>query len=149
MTILDRECLEQEFNLDGLDENEVEEIIKSVNEDPIDDLKNNSARANFLLDYIEREITNGNLTPRLAEVAGQLINTVTNTNKEIISHYNYNRYLQIREKMLELKQLEIELKNQKNNRSQNQNIIVTDRESVLKMLEQNTSDDEKEEKEDE
>lgn len=149
MTILDRECLEQEFNLDGLDENEVEEIIKSVNEDPIDDLKNNSARANFLLDYIEREITNGNLTPRLAEVAGQLINTVTNTNKEIISHYNYNRYLQIREKMLELKQLEIELKNQKNNRPQNQNIIVTDRESVLKMLEQNTSDDEKEEKEDE
>lgn len=138
MTNLNRNRLQEEFNLDPNEiEREAEEITKKINEDPVESLKENIARANFIADYVEREIANGNLSARMVEVLGQIINSVTNANKEIISSVYGHRYLQLREKMLDLKSREIDIKEQKNRRPTNQNIIVTDRESVLKMLEDN------------
>lgn len=148
MTNLNRNRLQEEFNLDPNEiEREAEEITKKINEDPVESLKENIARANFIADYVEREIANGNLSARMVEVLGQIINSITNANKEIIGSFYGHRYLQLREKMLELKSREIDIKEQKNRRPTNQNIIVTDRESVLKMLEDNRQEKQENKKE--
>lgn len=134
--VLDRDNLQEEFDMDPL-EQEMVSLTKSLSDDPIDSLKDNVDRANDILDMVESELESGNFSARLAEVAGQLINSVTNASKEIISSINYQKYLQIRESLVELKRIEIENKNKQSKIPSSQNIIITDRESVLRFLEEN------------
>jgi hypothetical protein len=70
----------------------------------------------------------------LAEVAAALINSVTLAGKELISDENYKVYLQLKERMLYLKNKEIEMKRMKKEAPKNQNLIIASREDVLKML---------------
>jgi len=132
--LLDRSNLQEEFDMEPL-EDEVKDITSRLSEDPMEALKDNIDRANDILDILEREMRSGNLSARMAEVSGQLINSVTNASKEIISGINYSKYLQIRSKMVQLKELEIQLKERQLKKPSSQNIIVTDRESVLRLLE--------------
>ncbi len=133
---LDRNGLQKEFDMEPL-EMRVKSLTERLSDDPIDSLKDNVDRANDMLDLVEEELTSGNFSARLVEVAGQLINSVTNASKEIVSSINYQKYLQIRENLVKLKKMEIEMKNKQSKSPRSQNIIITDRESVLKFLEEN------------
>ena len=134
VNMLDRNNLQDEFDMKPL-EDEVKDISTRLADDPIDALKDNIDRANDILDILEREMRQGNLSARMAEVSGQLINSVTNASKEIMSGINYSKYLKIREKMVKLKEMEIQIKERQLKKPSSQNIIVTDRESVLRLLE--------------
>lgn len=141
MSDLNRKSLEEEFEIDFsgdeiIDIDEEGNIIekeKAINALKV--LESNIERANRILNRVEEEMENGNFSSRLVEVAGQLINSVTNASKEIISDKNYNKYLQIRDKMVLLEKIKIRLKNKKLSRPTNQNIIIASREDILKKLE--------------
>ena len=74
--IIEPVVLEPTIHKDG---NEVEE-----------DLKGNIDRANRILDLVEEELENGNFSSRLVEVAGQLVNAVTNASKELDEQKSYH-----------------------------------------------------------
>ena len=129
---LDRKGLSEEFDIDYLkaENKKLEKSSKNAEES----LEDNVERANRILDMVETELENGNFSARLVEVAGQIMNTVTNANKETIANINYKTYLQIREKLIQYKYDELEAKKNKMKIPTNQNIIVTTREDVLKIL---------------
>jgi hypothetical protein len=144
--MLDRRNLEEEFNMNDSNENQeielnpieekpdpFEEEWKEEN-DPRNVIRSNIERANSILDLIEEELRNGNMTARLVEVAAALINSVTMAGKELISDENYKVYLQLKERMVYLKNKEIEMKRMKKEAPKNQNLIIASREDVLKML---------------
>jgi len=101
---------------------------------PIEIIKNNIKRANAFLDAIQVEMEKGNFTARMVEVAGNLVNAITTSSKEIIADTNYQGYLQIKSDLNKLKEREIELKFIKTQKPANQNIILTSREDLLKLL---------------
>lgn len=155
MPILDRQNLEDEFNM-------TTEIIEPeiVEDDPFliewendnsnaEIIRKNIERANVVLDQISEELTNGNFSPRLVEVAGQLINSITAASKVLIDDTNYNKYLDIRKSLALLKKREVDIKEIGSNRPKNQNLIVASREDVLKIFREpdkqleNKSDSEK------
>jgi hypothetical protein len=139
-----------ELNLDGLDEifNTGDQIDRDLEQKtidfetdidyskPLEALKNNIYNANQLLEKIQHEMNNGNFSARLAEVAGTIINSVTQSAKEIISDKNYGEYLEIRKALVELKARDTAIKEQRGIRPTNQtNVLVTSREDLLKVLE--------------
>lgn len=145
--MLDRRNLEEEFNMDTSNENQEIELnpIEEERPDPFEEewekendprnvIRSNIERANSILDLIEEELRNGNMTARLVEVAAALINSVTMAGKELISDENYKVYLQLKERMVYLKNKEIEMKRMKKEAPKNQNLIIASREDVLKML---------------
>lgn len=133
--LIDRKGLQNEFDMEPLNE-EVKEITKNIVEGPIETLKDNITKANEVIDLLMKEMKNGNLSARMAEVSGQLINSVTNASKEIIAGTNYSEYLHIKYKMLELKKLEINIKNKKLDNPSKDNLIIADRESILRLLDE-------------
>ena len=139
-----------ELNLDNLDEifQGADQIDRELAEkavdfetnidydDAVEALKNNIYNANQLLEKIQHEMNNGNFSARLAEVAGTIINSVTQASKEVIQDKNYGEYLLIRKALVQLKAKEIEIKEQKLTVPRNQtNVLVTSREELLKVLE--------------
>jgi len=142
---LDRGGLEEEFNMSTTEPeiiNEVDEFELEWEKDTsnVGVLKKNIEKANEFLDRIQEEITNGNFSARLVEVAGQIINSVTTASKVLIDDTNYNKYLDIRKSLVLLKKREIEIKTLKIDRPTNQNLIVASREDVLKLLKEKTSE---------
>lgn len=83
---------------------------------------------------LENELNRGNITARMMEVASALINSVTASSKELIGNSNYNRYLQIKERMLSYKYDELEWKKNKKEKPTNQNLIIANREDILKAI---------------
>ena len=145
MPDLDRGGLEEEFNMSTTEPeiiNEVDEFELEWEKDTsnVGVLKKNIEKANEFLDRIQEEITNGNFSARLVEVAGQIINSVTTASKVLIDDTNYNKYLDIRKSLVLLKKREIEIKTLKIDRPTNQNLIVASREDVLKLLKEKTSE---------
>lgn len=130
---LNREKLAETFNMDDL-ENEADIITTITADDPAEAIKHNIERANRILDRVENEMNRGNFSARMVEVAGNIINSITAAGKEVISDTNYKRYLQIREAMVQYKYDELELKKSNFKTPTSQNIIFSDRESVLKFL---------------
>lgn len=140
MTLLNRENLEEEFNVE---EPPIEpEILNDEFEDEWDDennprtiIKDNIERANAILDRVELEINSGNFSARLVEVAGNIINSITVASKELISDENYKQYLSLRKKLVKYKKMEVDWKvSGKSNKVTNQNLIVTNREDLLKWM---------------
>jgi hypothetical protein len=139
---LDLEGLDEIFS-DGEESNMMKEQKKVEFEtdidydDALDALKKNIHNANKLLEKIQEEMNNGNFSARLAEVAGNVLNSVTQASKEIISDKNYEKYMEVRRQLAELKKKEVDIKQAKLVRpaSQTNNILVTNREDLLKMLE--------------
>lgn len=107
-------------------------------DDPVDILKGNIKKANQILDKIQDEIDSGNFTARMVEVAGNIINGITAASKEIIGKDNYDGYLEIRKELKVLKEREVVIKEKAGGRGgggiPNQNIIVTSREDLLKIM---------------
>jgi hypothetical protein len=106
-------------------------------DDPVDILKGNIKKANQILDKIQDEIDGGNFTARMVEVAGNIINGITAASKEIIGKDNYDGYLEIRKELKNLKEREVVIKEKTGLRrtgNTNQNIIVTSREDLLKIM---------------
>ena len=128
--------MQDEFDMEPM-EDEIKDITKNIVEGPMETLKENISKANTVIDILMHEMQNGNLSARIAEVSGQLINAVTNASKEIISGTNYSAYLHIKEKMLELKRMEIEIKQKKlETPGRDSNLIIADRETILRLLDE-------------
>lgn len=144
MPELDRQGLEETFDIvkepeivsedekgvviieDGFDDDSDEDAEKII--------KDNIDRANDLLDKVQEEITSGNFSARVVEVAGQLINSVTQAAKELLSSSMNRRHLFIKDKILALKRRELDIKQLGAARPKNQNLIIASREDVLKLL---------------
>lgn len=142
MRELDLDGLNEEFGIDGnlpvdtsLDFDEVDIDY----DDPISILKGNIQKANQLLDKIQSEMLGGNFTARMVEVAGNIINAITTASQQIISKKNYEGYLEIKQELNKLKEREVIIKEKsgvKGGNIQNQqNIIVSSREDLLKIME--------------
>jgi len=147
MPELNSERLDDEFNIESIKEEakEVRQNLKNieVSDKPQEILKDNIARANRILDLIEETMTNrdkGGLGASIAEVAGQLINSVTNSANQIIQTQYNEQFLDIKQQITNLKAIELKIKaKQLESRENNKNpgkqqIIVTDRESIMKIL---------------
>lgn len=130
---INRDNLSDVFDMDEI-ESEVERLTLVSESNPEEALKQNIDRANRILDRVENELENGNFTARMVEVAGNILNTVTNSSKELITNINYKKYLQIREKMVKYKYDELEAKQQKFRSPTSQNIIVSNREDIMKLI---------------
>jgi hypothetical protein len=131
---INRQSLADEFNMEDI-ENEIGRLTIVSSADPVEIIQENIERANRILDRVEEEMENGNFTARMVEVASAMMNTVTASSKEIMANINYKKYLQIREAMIKYKYDELESKKTQFRGSQtNQNIILTDREHLMKLL---------------
>ena len=129
---LDRKGLSEEFDIEYIraENKKLEKKSKNAEES----LEENVERANKILDMVEEELENGNFSARLVEVAGQIMNTITNSNKETLANINYKTYLQIREKLIKYKYDELKTKQNKLKIPTNQNIIISNRKDILKIL---------------
>jgi len=147
MSELNREGLAEEFNIEKAENQPLDVSIYEEGEDPDSIIKDNIDRANRILDQVEDELANGNFSARLVEVASKTMDTITNAVSQIQSTVYNDSYLQIKNRMLELKESEhiYKIKNLKKPNIGSQNIIFTDRESVLKALKNNNVDKLKEE----
>jgi hypothetical protein len=140
-----------ELDLRGLDEifsdtnridNETEE--KKVDfdteidyNDAVDALKKNIHNANQLLEKIQHEMNNGNFSARLAEVAGTVINSVTQASKEILTDKNQGEYMDVRKALVLLKEKELQIKEAKIVRGPSNNttnVLIASREDILKSI---------------
>lgn len=141
MPELNRISLSEEFDIENLENQVIDFPISNEGEDDPDIIiKENIERANRILDQVEEELTNGNFSARLVEVAAKVLDSVTNAASQIQSTSYNNDYLQLKERMLLLKKSELDykVKNLRRPNVANQNIIFTDRESILKALRNNT-----------
>ena len=128
-----------DINYNDLPKDHVPEEIEEIEinyDDPVDILKGNIKKANLILDKIQEEIRSGNFTARMVEVAGNIINGITAASKEIITKENYSGYLEVRKELAKLKEREVVIKEKTGTRrgTTNQNIILTSREDLLKVM---------------
>jgi hypothetical protein len=146
---IDIDNLANEFNMDNtfnqeelernaIDIGEAIRIDHSSNPDKV--ISDTIGKANAILDRVILEINNSGMTPRLGEVAGQLIQAINTAAGQVYTKdFNFGS-LHIKQKMLELKKREIDIKERLSEKSTgcpstvNQNLIITDRETVMKML---------------
>ena len=140
MPELNRQNLQDEFNMAEPEPVEPEIVEDEFEQEweqdtsTIEGLKKNIERANELLDTVTDELNNGNFSARLVEVAGQLINAITTASKEIFDNTYKEKYLDIRQQVVNLKEREVDIKSAMGHRPTTQNLIVASREDVLKML---------------
>jgi hypothetical protein len=141
MPDLNRRQLEEEFNMDRIENQPVTYMPLDDKEDPDEIIRANIERANNILDRVEEEMTNGNFSARLVEVAAKCMEAITNAVSQIQSTgYNLD-YLQLKSRMVELKENELQYKIKNLDKPKqnvgSQNIIFTDRETLLKALKNN------------
>lgn len=152
MPTIDRKRLSENLNIDFDDkmcdskfetiENDAKDIsIKKGSSEDL--LRDNIDRANRILDSVELELSSGNISPRMFEVAGLLINAVSTAVAQLnISEFNKSGLL-LKERMIELNRMKIEAEvrdGKIKSITNQQNIIVTDRETILKMLDEPTKE---------
>ena len=140
MSDINDKSLEEDFHLTG---NYVPDETTFFRDIPTNDgediIKKNIERANDMLDRVEEEMDRGNFSPRMVEVFSKLIDNVTTAATQIQSSTYNNDYLILRQKLAELKELEVKAKvksltSGNNQKIGSQNIILSDRESILKMI---------------
>ncbi len=157
MSELNRKSLEEELELETTDIpiesfREVLNKAKQV-DDPENILATIIEKAGTFLDMIESECVNGAMSARYLEVANQIMNTLLSTTNSLVDNKSKtfndelkqvrivqrDRELDQKDKELEIKEyfyknkLQLEQGNQPNTTN---NILVTDRESLLKYLNQ-------------
>jgi len=136
--------MNSDFNSNNIEQHaiDIEKIIEGDNSnDPDKVLSDSIGKANAILDRIIVEINNSGMTPRMGEVASQLIQAINTAAGQLyVKDFNIGS-LRLKQKMLELKEREVEIKEKlsKQNRPEtiNQNLILTDRETVLKLIKEN------------
>jgi hypothetical protein len=138
---LDLDNLMEEFNLPNpsieeipvIDVPNVIDIQPTDIEDPDRLIATNISKANALLDHVIKEIDNGNFSPRMVEVAGQLINAINGSTSQLYTKSFNSATIKLKYDQLRLKERQIGLLEKVGNVT-NQNIIITDREHILRML---------------
>jgi hypothetical protein len=147
---VDLDALAHEFNMDidealpAVEDITPEALIADRLSDPDLVISTNINKANAILDRVIEEINRSGMSPRLGEVAGQLIATINQAVSQIYTKEFDMSGLRIKHKMLLLKEREVRLKElttipSGQGNTVNQNIIVTDRETVLRLLKDNKS----------
>lgn len=147
---VDLDALAQEFNMNidealtSAEDISIENLVANRLSDPDLVISTNINKANAILDRIIEEINSSGMSPRLGEVASQLIATINQAASQIYTKEFDMSGLRIKHKMLELKEREVRLKEltaipnaNGQGKTVNQNIIVTDRETVLRLLRDN------------
>lgn len=150
MPELNRSSLENNLGLESetiepevveLEDDPFELEWEKDNEDP-EILRKNIESANTILDRVKEEMEEGNFSARMVEVAGNIINSITTASKVLMDDTNYNKYLDIRVSLVKLKKREVEIKELKGRRPQQQNLIVASREDVLQLINDRQNGDE-------
>ena len=157
MTELDRKSLAEELDL-PIEDVPIEtfrEVLNKAKEVPNPDnvLSTVIEKAGVFLDMVERESVNGNMSARMMEVGNQILNTLITATNSMVDNYSKNfndemkqvrlkqrdRELDQKDKELEIKEYfykqKLQLENGQQSNTTN-NILVTDRESLLKYLNQ-------------
>ena len=131
---LDLENLMDEFNIEHDTEQfriDVEKCIENTNiEDPDTIVTENLGKANAILDRVITEMNNGGFSARLAEVSSQIMGVISTMTGQVYKKKLDLENLQMKRLMLELKMKSLQIKD----KTINQNIIITDRETILKFL---------------
>jgi len=141
---IDLDNLAKEFNIDETEEIhfdraiDIEKAIESDNTDPDKIISDTIGKANAILDRVISEINSSGMSPRLGEVAGQLVQAI-NSSAGFLYTKNFNLdNLMLKNRSIELKEREVRLKElmlkKPEGNTINNNLIITDRESVMKML---------------
>jgi len=146
MPELDIKRLDEEFNIESIekDAKEIKQDLENieVSDNPQEILKDNIARANRILNMVEKTMESrekGGFSAALVEVAGQLINSVTNSANQIIASQYNEQFIDIKQQIIDLKAIELKIRAKQLDLRRNggvtkQQIIVTDRESIMKIL---------------
>lgn len=142
--------LEKEFNISNTPRNQeeqiqqFEEMRETLDEasnlpDPDNILHDNIQRANRILDQAEEELREGGLSARMVEVCAQMINAITSAANSIVGT-SYDDEMELKREKLELEKKKLAIKQatqslpEGENKNTTINAIVTDRESLLKMI---------------
>lgn len=150
---LDFRSLEEEFKLDPVSNQSTEIAVMrdriaaaEAQGDADKILRLNIERANYLLDLAEQEFNNGALNARTLEACARIIAEVTSAANSLKNLEIQQQNLDLKERTLNLKDFEVKSKltsskEQQQGIPQTQvnsttNVIVTDRENLLKMLQQ-------------
>ena len=136
MPEIDLETLQDEF---GITQEPVEVVydFPTENTSPERILQENVVKANLVLDRVISEMENGNFSARMAEVAAKTVDSITNLAATMGNLTFQFQDLQTKLAMIKLKERQVEI--QQNKITQvtkigNQNILVTNREDLLKLL---------------
>ena len=135
-------ALEEEFDIDEAHKElqRFKDILKDIPDpgEANEILKNNIKRANHLLDLAEGMLEEGAMSPRIFEISAKLIDCITTASNSLISAEFQGSTLDLKEKSLEIKKLEIEnrgsSKDQNSMIQQNNIITVGSREDILDKL---------------
>ena len=115
--------------------------LKILEEDMVDVdiiIKDNIDRANRILDTVEDNLSKGDLSARVIEVAAQLINAVTAAATGITGIGYNQQQIDIKNRALDIKENEISVKQAVNGAKEvniTNNNLVMSREELLKMME--------------
>jgi hypothetical protein len=149
---IDVDKLAAEFDMLNSKDAEIDEAIEASFEvpepavhnpntvDPLAIITENVNKANLLLNDIMKEIASGNTSPRMYEVASALINATTQAADRIFTSQLAYDTMDLKQKLYNLKEKELAVKEKflelrgGKTTSVNQNILITDRETVLRML---------------
>jgi len=156
---INRKSLEEEFDLEST-EIEIETFkdilhkAKSI-EDPDNLLTSIIEKAGTILDIVEREMANGSVSGKLAEAASNILTVLMNATNSMVNNHSINfnddlkqqqleqnnrrlkqrdREIDIKEKEAEIKQIYYQNRGQVSDKTTNNNVIVTDRQSIMKFL---------------
>jgi len=136
MAEVDLAGLQEEF---GITQEPVE-VVYDFPEEPIGPdkiLQENVVKANVVLDRIITEIANGNFSARMAEVAAKTVDSITNLAATMGNLSFQSQDLQMKLSMIRLKERQVDIQENKItqvNKIGTQNILVTNREDLLKLL---------------
>ena len=114
---------------------EIQTLTKNADPDPDSILHENITRANRLLDLAEKDLATGMDNRRLEVMAG-LINAITTASASIMGESYNQQVLENKSRELDIKEQQVLLKNTlKGDKTvTNNNLIVTNREDLLKMI---------------
>jgi len=107
-------------------------------------LERNITKANAILDKVMLEMKGGNFSARMAEVASLLVNSVTTAVDKVYAKKAGIDNLLVKQKMLDLKEKERVFKESVLSAKKGKptkGLIITDRESIMKALNEEEPDD--------
>jgi len=141
MSEIDIGRLQEEFGITQ-EPVDVEFDFSNAPSSPETILQQNVVKANFVLDRIIREMENGNFSARMAEVASKMVDSITNIASTIGAISNQIVDLQLKMESIKLREKQIDLMSNAKKSSttfNQQNILIVDRETLLKELKKGDS----------
>lgn len=142
MPIINDRKLQDEFNLEGIDipkEFQEPEFSAPLPRDPVEIIYKNLEKANKFLDKLWEKTVSEGIDSRMVEVAAKMVAEISIGAEKIFTNkLEYDR-LFLKGKVVDLKQKELEIREKlgmiSSGTPRNQNILITtDRESILKVL---------------